>query len=375
MTRLARLLPVVAALVVVRTSAQAPIAEIPFDSQPNLLKMPADIYLGEAAGVATNSKGQLFVYTRTGNPTAGLGNSRFFTHGGSRLFQFDPQGNFVREIGQGVYAFLVAHAVRVDAEDNIWIVDEAANQVVKFGPDGRVLMVMGRKPEAINVRLPPSPPPAAGAAPAQPGRGGGGGGGGGGGAGGGGGRGAPGAGGAGDQFTRPSDVAFDAAGNIFVADGHAGNARVAKFDRNGRFLWSKGSRGSDPGQFNTPHSIAVDAQGNVYVADQGNKRIQVLDNEGTFKSEITGIGAPTALCISRGSHQYLYSSHTGDPYGMDDAAIYKLELDGRIVGKFGKAGKLIKEFGLVNAIDCRTENELYVGELSNWRVQKLTLKK
>jgi NHL repeat-containing protein len=361
----------VALLIAVRLSAQAPVPEIPFDSQPNLLKVPADIYLGEAAGVATNSKGQLFVYTRTGNPTAGLGNSRFFTHGGSRLFQFDPQGNFVREIGQGVYAFLVAHAVRVDAEDNIWIVDEAANQVVKFGPDGRVLMVMGRKPEAINVRLPPSPPPAAGAAPAQPGRGGGGAGG----AGGGGGRGAPGAGGAGDQFTRPSDVAFDAAGNIFVADGHAGNARVAKFDRNGRFLWSKGSRGSDPGQFNTPHSIAVDAQGNVYVADQGNKRIQVLDNEGTFKSEITGIGAPTALCISRGSHQYLYSSHTGDPYGMDDAAIYKLELDGRIVGKFGKAGKLIKEFGLVNAIDCRTENELYVGELSNWRVQKLTLKK
>ncbi len=115
------------------------------------------------------------------------------------------------------------------------------------------------------------------------------------------------------------------------------------------------------------------AHGNVYVADEGNKRIQIFDNAGTVKSQIENIGVPGALCISGGSHQYVYSSHAGDPYGMDDAAIYKLELDGRIVGRFGKAGKLPKEFGLVNAIDCRKENELYVGELTNWRVQKLTL--
>src|SRR6476661_4098146 len=155
MIRLARLLPVVAAvLIVARTSAQAPIPEIAFDSQPNLLKMPADIHLGEAAGVATNSAGHLFVYTRTGNPTAALGNSRVFTHGGSRLFEFDRNGVFVREIGQGLYGFLVAHAVRVDARDNIWVVDEGANQVIEFSPEGRVLMVMGRKPEAVTVRLP-----------------------------------------------------------------------------------------------------------------------------------------------------------------------------------------------------------------------------
>jgi DNA-binding beta-propeller fold protein YncE len=168
-------------------------------------------------------------------------------------------------------------------------------------------------------------------------------------------------------------VAWDAAGNIFVADGHGTNARVVKLDKNGRFLLSFGSRGTEPGQFNTPHSIATDAQGNVYVADQGNKRIQVFDNGGTFKAQIANIGVPTALCISRGPHQYLYSSHTGDAYGMDDAAIYTLELDGRIVGRFGKAGKLPKELGLVNALDCRTDNELLVGELANWRVQKFIL--
>jgi hypothetical protein len=356
-----RLIPLslsAAALVAGSLAAQSAAPEIAFDAQADFLKMPADVHLGEAAGVATNSRGHLFVYTRTGNPTAGLANSRYFTHGGARLFEFDQNGAYVREIGQGIYAFLFAHAVRIDAQDNIWIVDEAANQVVKFNPDGRVLMVLGRKPEAINIRVPPAPG-------AEGGRGGGGGGGG---------RGTPGAGGAGDQFVRPSDVAWDAAGNIFVADGHGANARIAKLDKDGRFIKSWGSRGSGPGEFNTPHSIATDAQGNVYVADQGNKRIQVFDNDGTFKSSIENIGVPTAVCISRGAHPYLYSSHTGDPYGMDDAAIYKLELDGRLVGKFGKAGKLPKEFGLVNAIDCRTENVLYIGELSNWRVQKLTLR-
>lgn len=351
-----------------RMSGQATVPEIPYESVPNLLKMPPDMHLGEVAGVATNSRGHLFVYTRTGNPTAGIGNSRLFTHGGSRLFEFDQSGNFVREIGQGLYAFLFAHAVRVDAQDNIWIVDEAANQVVKFGPDGRVLMILGRKPEAITVRLPAGQTPAGGE-----GRGGAEGAGRGGGQGGGRG-GAPGAGGAGDQFIRPSDVAWDAAGNIFVADGHGANARVAKFDKDGRFLLSWGSRGAEGGQFNGPHSIAIDARDNVYVADQGNKRIQVFDAGGTLKSQIANIGVPMALCVSRGSHQYLYSAHAGDPYGMDDAAIYKLELDGRIVGKFGKAGKLMKELGLVNALDCRTENELHVGELTNWRVQKLILR-
>src|SRR5258708_11485078 len=177
--------------------AQTGVPEIPYHAAPSFaLRMPADIHLGEAAGVATNSAGHLFVYTRTGNPTAALGSSRVFTHGGARLFEFDRSGAFIREIGQGVYGFLFAHAVRVDARDNIWVVDEASNQVIKFSPEGRVLMVMGRKAEAITVRPPPAAAPAAGAGGAG-GRGGGGAGGRGGGA-------PPGSGGAGHQFNRPS---------------------------------------------------------------------------------------------------------------------------------------------------------------------------
>ena len=94
----------------------------------------------------------------------------------------------------------------------------------------------------------------------------------------------------------------------------------------------------------------------------------------TFKTQFLNVGTPTAVCITPGPRQYLYVAHTGDPDGMEDAAIYKVDLDGKLLGKFGMAGKQPKELGLVNAIDCRSENELYIGELSNWRVQKLTIR-
>jgi len=138
-------------------------------------------------------------------------------------------------------------------------------------------------------------------------------------------------------------------------------------------LKSWGVRGTEPGQFNTPHSLATDSKGNVYVADLGNQRIQVFDNEGAFQREIKGVGSPWAICISPGAHQYLYSSNSNDPRNLDNGEIYKMELDGQILGKFGRAGKQAKEFGTVNEIDCRSPNELYVGELTNWRIQRLNL--
>jgi len=337
--------------------AQSPVPEISFDSSADLLKFPANIHLGEAAGVATNSKGDVFVYTRTGHPTITIGTARPFAHGGSRLFQFDKNGKFVREIGQDSYAFLVAQQVRIDPQDNIWVVDQMASMVIKFDPNGQVQLLLGRKSESE--RLPTA---AAGSAGGQA-------------PGGRGGRGGalPGAGQQSDVFQRPTDVAWDAAGNIYVSDGY-GNSRVAKFDKNGKFIKSWGSRGSGNGQFNIVHGIAIDAQGNVYVADSGNKRIQVFDSDGNFKTQITNIGAPAAICITPGARPYLYSSNSNPPENIDvDGEIYKMDLSGKIVGKFGKAGKLPKEFGSVNAISCRTDNELYVGEIGNWRVQKLTL--
>ena len=195
--------------------------EIPYHSVPNFLKLPPNLYLGEGIGVATNSKGHVFVYTRSGD---------------TRLFEFDQNGAFVREIGQGLYGFEFAHAVRVDRDDNVWAVDEGTNMVIKFNPEGRVAMVMGRRPEAVDGIVTPLP----GRAPPAP---------------------EP------YVFSRPTDVGWDPAGNIFVTDGY-GNSRVVKFDRNGRFVKEAGTKGDKRGQLNLPHTMAMDAQGNVYVGDR-----------------------------------------------------------------------------------------------------------
>jgi len=306
------------------------VPEIAYDSAPDFLKLPPNLFLGEGIGVATNSKGHIFVYTRSQ---------------ATRLFEFDQRGAFVREIGEGLYGFVFAHAVRVDPQDNIWAVDEGSNMVIKFNPQGRVVMVLGRRPEPPDAGAGPYPPVAA-----QPGQ---------------------------YTFDRPTDVAWDAAGNIFVSDGY-GNSRVAKFDKNGRFIATVGSKGNGPSQLNLPHTIATDAKGNVYVGDRSNSRIQVFDNDLTFKASYTNVGQPWALCITPGPHQYLYSSNSFPDSNNYDLAtvtgeIYKMELDGTIIGKFGHPGKEPGGFSTVHEIDCRNPNEILISEITAWRVQKIIL--
>jgi len=309
------------------------VPEIPYDSVPNLIKLPTGLYMGEAMGVATNSKGHFYVYTRSAN---------------TRLFEFDQAGTFVREIGPGSYGFEFAHSVRVDPEDNIWVVDEGTNLVIKMNPAGRVLMVIGHRPEAVAGAVATSNGPAA---PAE-------------------------------KYTlgRPTDVAWDPQGNIFVSDGYVNN-RVVKYDKNGRFLAQVGSEkaGNGPTQFSLPHGIAVDAKGDVYVADRSNHRLQVFDNNLAFKASYDNIGDSWTVCVSPGPHQYLFTSNSnpnGNAPGTweNTGEIYKMELDGTILGRFGHASKQFGGFQVVHMMDCRDPNTIFVSEIESWRVQKLLLK-
>src|SRR5712671_7171819 len=309
------------------------VPDIPSPPVPNFLKLPAGESLGEAVAVATNSKGNIFVYHRRDT---------------TRLFEFDKNGTFLREIGKGYYGFEFAHSVRVDKEDNIWTVDEGTNLVTKFSPQGKVLMVIGRRPPAVDGPVVSSSGPNP---PAQK-----------------------------YILCRPSDVGFDPQGNIFISDGYCNN-RVVKYDKNGRFVAQVGSEkaGKEPGEFNLPHGLQVDRQGNVYVADRTNFRYQVLDNDLKPKAIYDQVGVGWTACVSQGPHQYLFVSNSNPNGNMPGTwaitgEIYKMELDGTIIGKFGHASKEFGGFQVVHMMDCRNPDEIVVGEIESWRVQKLILK-
>jgi hypothetical protein len=162
-----------------------------------------------------------------------------------------------------------------------------------------------------------------------------------------------------------------------VSDGY-GNSRVVKYDKNGRYIASIGTKGSEQGQFNLPHTMAADAKGNIYVGDRSNARIQVFDDDLKPKAIYDQVGAPWAVCVTPGPHQYLYSSNSSPDNNNSEimavtGEVYKMELDGTILGKFGKPGKQVGQFSTIHELDCRSENELMTAEITAWRAQKIIL--
>ncbi len=209
---------------------------INFGEEPET--MPDGWSFGRVSAVATDSKGDVFVFQRgkTAEP----------------IVVFDSEGKYLPDRSWGRGMFGNEHGLRVDRYDNVWITDNGDHQVMKFSNDGELLLTLGTKGTAGTDTK---------------------------------------------TFNRPTDIAFGPSDEVYVSDGY-GNSRVVKFSAEGEFLTTWGSLGSEPGEFDLVHSVAVDSSGRVYVSDRENNRIQIFDENGKFLRMWTHLGATQNIFIT-----------------------------------------------------------------------------
>jgi DNA-binding beta-propeller fold protein YncE len=264
---------------------------------PDFPQLPPALMLGAVSAAATDSGGNILAFHRGEHP----------------ILILDRQGKLLRSFGDGLFSS--AHGLRIDADDNIWVTDNANHTVIKFSHDGVPLMKLGEKNVAGEDAM---------------------------------------------HFNRPADVAFAASGDFYIADGY-GNSRVVKFNRTGEFLKTWGKKGTGPGEFNLPHAVQVDAEGRVYVADRENNRIQVFDAEGKFLRQLEGF-APFGLFITPDQHLFVADGRANK--------VLKMTLDGKVLTSWGATGAESGNFQLPHGLTVARDGAVYVTEITGKRLQK-----
>jgi DNA-binding beta-propeller fold protein YncE len=269
---------------------------------PGWPKLPDNIKLGPVSAVATDSADRVFVFHRAKQP----------------ILVFDRDGKYLRSWGDDFIN--MAHGLRIDPDNNVWITDIGNHQLLKFNPDGKLLLSLGQK-------------------------------------------GKPGAGP--DQFNKPTDVGFAPGGEFYVSDGY-GNSRVLKFAKDGKLLTQWGKAGKRPGEFNLPHAVVVGPDGKVYVGDRENSRVQIFDADGKFLAQWKESGAPFGLYLTKAGQMFV-----ADGYAE---WIKVLDKDGKSVGRFGGPGKNLGQFTMPHMLCVDSKGAVYVAEVQGDRIQKFVSK-
>ena len=271
------------------------------------LTLPDGVTMGASSSVAFDARGHMWVFNRGQQP----------------IMEFDTNNKMVRSFGQG--QFVRPHGMRIDPEGNIWTTDVNGHTVTKWSPTGTALLTLGTRgqsgtwDEAAGTRL----------------------------------------------LFEPADLAFGPNGDVFVVSGHGrGEGRVLRFDRTGKLLKSWGGNGAAPGQFNQPHSIVVDRRGQVFVADRENRRVQIFDVDGNYKTSWSFRGLPCGLYIAADGQVYLASGFAGQ--------ILRLDANGKPVAMMGQPGKALGEFGEAHYMAIAPGGDIYVADTINAKLHRYT---
>ena len=289
----------------------ADIPQLPFHVMANFFHYPANSILGRVSGIAVGPTGSIVTLNRGYHP----------------VLEFNSDGGLVRSWGEGSGMFTGAHQVRFDPQGNLWYVDAADDIIYRFDSDGRTVGTLGTNPEPWTWQTHVIERAARGKT----------------------------------AFYQETDIGWSKDGSIFVSDGY-GNSRVVKFDKDGNFIKAWGERGAQPGNFNTPHSLVVDNNDVIYVADRGNSRIQTFDTEGNLKAVWELPTAPWSLCLTKGSSQVMFVGSVG--------RVYKMDLSGKILGAFGRPGRMVGTLDSIHALACPDENTVYLANLFASRLDK-----
>ena len=272
-------------------------------------ELPDGFALGEVSGVAVDSHNRVCIFHRGDRP----------------ILCFDgATGKIVASWGAGMFS--IAHGLRVDDEDNVWVTDAGHHQVYKFSRNGDLLMTLGAKDTPGLDR---------------------------------------------NHFNKPTDVAVAPNGEFYVSDGH-GNNRVAKFSAQGEFLFDWGKKGDQPGEFDTPHNIALDAQGRVYVADRGNSRIQIFAGNGKFLYQWKSpeLGRPWGLAVDPDGYLYVVDGGDLKIGSAGRGRVFRLDLRGNILEKWASYGRYDGQLYWGHAVAVAKNGDVYVTDILGLRVQK-----
>ena len=295
-------------------AALAAIPQMPFHLVEGFFKYPAHMEVGRLSGIAVGPKGNIVVLNRGYHP----------------VMEFKPDGSFSDSWGEGSTMFVGAHSVRFDPQGDLWYIDSADDIIYRFDTEGRTIGTLGTEPESWTWLTHVIEH-------AAPGR---------------------------ESFYQETDIGWSKDGSSFVADGY-GNSRVAKFDKDGNFVKAWGERGTAPGDFNTPHSLVVDNNDIVYVADRANSRIQTFDTDGKLKNVWRIPTAPWSLCLTNGPNPVMFIGSV--------AKVYKMSLDGKILGVFGHPGRMPGTIDSIHQIACPDEKTVFLANLYSSRPDKWVL--